>query len=342
MSEIAYGVVCRDNRKTGNVAMPRGARLDAPGALHHVIIRGIEGRNIVDDYLDRENFINRLGKIALETKTAIYAWALMRNHAHLLLRSGAGGVSTFMRRLLTGHAISYNRRHHRQGHLFQNRYKSIICEEEPYFLELVRYIHLNPLRAGIVDTLAKLDHYPWCGHAVVMGTYDHLWHHRDDVLKRFGKRVALARTVYRAFVENGIGQDRRPELTGGGLIRSVGGSSIATSPGKKGFSEKGDARILGSGEFVQKVVDETERNVRGNITGDDFIKAVQNEIQLCCAERNVTVAALLSGSRRRAVSAVRRQLALKLVNELGLSLAETGRQLGLTTSGVAQILRRKS
>ena len=104
--------------------MPRQARLDAPGTLHHVIVRGIEKRRIVDDGKDRENFVKRMGEIALESATTIYAWALMTNHAHLLLRSGNKGLSGFMRRLLSGHAISYNIRHKRYGHLFQNRYPS--------------------------------------------------------------------------------------------------------------------------------------------------------------------------------------------------------------------------
>ena len=112
--------------------MPRGARLDAPGTLHHVIVRGIERRNIVDDDKDREDFVSRQGKLSEETGTAIYAWALMPNHAHILLRSGTAGLPNFMRRLLAGYAVSYNRRHKRYGHLFQNRYKSIICEEDPY------------------------------------------------------------------------------------------------------------------------------------------------------------------------------------------------------------------
>jgi putative transposase len=122
--------------------MPRGARLDAPGTLHHVMVRGIEGKSIVSDDADRAFFVSRMGKISVATGTKIYAWALMTNHAHILLRSGAAGLSTFMRRLLTGYASGYNRRHKRHGHLFQNRYKSIVCEEEPYFLRLVSYIHL--------------------------------------------------------------------------------------------------------------------------------------------------------------------------------------------------------
>ena len=131
--------------------MPRQARLDAPGTLHHVIIRGIEKRKIVDDHNDRNIFVERMGQNALDTDTKIFAWSLMTNHAHILLKSGQQGLSTFMRRFLTGYAISYNKRHKRYGHLFQNRYKSIVCDEDVYFMELVRYIHLNPLGAKLVS-----------------------------------------------------------------------------------------------------------------------------------------------------------------------------------------------
>jgi len=109
--------------------MLRRARLDTPGTLHHVMVRGIERRRIVDDVADRKNFIQRMGELSADTKTPIYAWTLMTNHAHILLRSSEIGISGFMRRFLTGYAISYNRRHRRWGHLFQNRYKSIICGE---------------------------------------------------------------------------------------------------------------------------------------------------------------------------------------------------------------------
>ena len=167
--------------------MPRSARLDIPGTLHHVIIRGIERRQIVDDNHDRKAFVERLGQLSTDLETPIYAWALLTNHAHILLRSSKAGLSTFMRRLLTGYAITYNRRHHRHGYLFQNRYKSIVCEEDSYFMTLVRYIHLNPLRAGLVDTLTKLNGYHWCGHSDVMGKLKHSWFARDYILQWFGK-----------------------------------------------------------------------------------------------------------------------------------------------------------
>jgi REP element-mobilizing transposase RayT len=128
--------------------MPRLARLDIAGLLQHVIVRGIERRDIFSDDIDRQNFVDRVITLLSETGVRCYAWAILSNHFHLLLKPTATPLASFMRRLLTGYAMSFNRRHTRSGHLFQNRYKSIVCEEEPYLLELVRYIHLNPLTAG--------------------------------------------------------------------------------------------------------------------------------------------------------------------------------------------------
>ena len=153
--------------------MARMSRLDSPGLLHHIIIRGIERRKIFKDNKDRGDFIKRLSALLPKTKTQCYAWAFMTNHAHFLIRSGTGGISTLMRRLLTGYAVSYNRRHKRHGQLFQNRYKSIICQEDAYLQELVRYIHLNPLRAKIVGNLKELDRYAYSGHSALMASLLH-------------------------------------------------------------------------------------------------------------------------------------------------------------------------
>jgi putative transposase len=119
------------------MAMPRLARLDAPGVLHHIIIRGIERGKLFRNDQDKDNFIDRLASILTATQTACYGWALMSNHAHFLFRSGADGISNVMQRLLTGYAIWFNRKYQRHGQLFQNRYKSIICQEDLYFKELV-------------------------------------------------------------------------------------------------------------------------------------------------------------------------------------------------------------
>ena len=130
--------------------------------LHHIMARGIEDPNIFNDDRDRYDFIDRLGAIVEESGTNCFAWALIPNHFHLLLRTGSVSIVTVMRRFLTGRATRYNRRHRRSGHLFQNRYKSILCEEGSYFLGLVRYIHLNTaLGAKLVQQalLAMPDQY---------------------------------------------------------------------------------------------------------------------------------------------------------------------------------------
>ena len=125
-----------------------------------------------------------------------------------------------------------------------------------------------------------------------------------------------------------------------GLIRSLGGWSAVKSIRCSGVEEKGDARILGASEFVNQVIDEAEQQVKHQLAGKDLIGAARDIIRSDCRDHHVSTKLLRSGNRRQAVSNLRKQLTLKLVNELGLSLAETGRQLGLTTSGVAQILRR--
>jgi len=107
--------------------MPRKARIDMPGGLHHLVFRGIERKKIFQDDVDRKNLLGRLDKALISSETSCYAWALMPNHVHLLLRTGKVPLATVMRRLLTGYAVTYNHRHRRHGQLFQNRYKSILC-----------------------------------------------------------------------------------------------------------------------------------------------------------------------------------------------------------------------
>jgi len=320
--------------------MPRGARLDSPGTLHHVMVRGIEGRRIIEDDKDREKFMSRTGELVLDTGTSMYAWVLMDNHAHFLLKSGNHGLSGFMQRLLSAYATYFNRRHRREGHLFQNRYKSIVCEEDGYFTELVRYIHLNPLRAGILDSLSQLDKYQWCGHAGVMNYRKNNWQNREYVLSWFGEREGGAREAYRRFIEKGLVPGKQPDLNGGGLIRSMGGWSVVKSLRKKGDRIKGDERILGSADFVSGLLAEADEKIRFQFSEPDLEKEMYAEIISVCQQEKVSVKELQSGSRRNPLPFVRRELAIKLVTEYGISLAETARQLGISTSGVAQIMRR--
>jgi len=188
--------------------MPRKSRIDAPGALHHITVRGIERRKIFADDVDRNNFLDRISGILTETNTRCFAWALIPNHFHLLLRTGKDPIATVMRRLLTGHASYFNRRHRRNGHLFQNRYKSILCREEAYLLELVRYIHLNPLRAKLIENYAQLSRYPYSGHSAIMGnitndrqTIQRVLRLFDDSLVSIRKWWILVQGKARAFLQ---------------------------------------------------------------------------------------------------------------------------------------------
>jgi REP element-mobilizing transposase RayT len=319
--------------------MPRQARLDFPGTLHHVIVRGIEKKKIVSDDQDRKSFISRLGKVATETITVIYAWTLMTNHAHILLRSGKEGLSQFMRRLLTGYALTYNLRHGRYGHLFQNRYKSIICDEDAYLLELVRYIHLNPIRAGVIKSMAELDRYRYCGHSVLMGRVAHEWQDRDYILRQFGKKEGEAKKRYREFVEAGIKEGRRPELVGGGLVRSQGGWSQVLTLRRKGKREMYDERILGSGVFVGRILQETEERVSQQFRALKSGKNIEEIIRAVCRKEGISQAELQGGSRRGRIPEVRIKIERKLVKEDGIIMAEAARHLGVSTSALSKAMK---
>lgn len=321
--------------------MPRGPRLDAPGTLHHVMIRGIEKGRIVKDDEDRAVFVSRLGTVAKKTGTAVYAWSLMSNHAHILLRSGKSGVPDFMRRLLTGYAISYNRRHNRYGHVVQNRYKSIICEEDPYFLRLVCYIHFNPLRSGLVHSLEELDSYPWSGHSVIMNWRKNDWQNRDRVLENFGTTEGRARKAYRQQVLEQNRQGRQSELTGGGLIRSMGGWSAVRARRKHGVREHGDERILGGSEFVQEMLAQAGGLVKYQIASVDTAQRIKQALEKICKDEGITEEQLQSGSRRQPLPRLRKKVAYLCVVDHGFSLAETARRLGVSTSAVAHMLERE-
>lgn len=321
--------------------MPRNARLDAPGALHHVIARGIERREIFSDKSDYHDYLSRLEVIIEECGVQLYAWALIPNHFHLLIRTGVTPLSSAMRKLMTGYAVNFNKRHRRHGHLFQNRYKSILCEEEPYLLELTRYIHLNPYRAGLVKSLEELDRYPWCGHSVLTGKIKRSWQNSKEILIRFGEKIKKARDSYRRFIEEGITQGKRPELTGGGLIRSAGGWSevLALRRHKEGIVS--DSRILGSGEFVEAVLKDAEEKEAETLR----LKRKKIGLRDLCKEvaevHGIEITELTSGSRRKAATKAREDVACLAVKKLGVSGAEVARHLGVTASCINRIVIKK-
>jgi len=317
--------------------MPRKARIDAPGAVHHIIVRGIERKPIFRDSADYEGFLDRLDRLIVETSARCYAWALMSNHAHLLLKTGTIPLSTVMRRLLTWYAQRFNRRYHRCGHLFQNRYHSILCEEEPYLLELVRYIHLNPIRAGILSDINELNSYALTGHATVMGNTHRDWQDVDGVLCMFGEQVETARSAYLRFVTSGISQGRRDDLVGGGLVRSLGGWAALKHSRQDGARMMSDERILGSGEFVDSVLSQAdeayEKRTLARAKGLDLEKLVQ----IVADHLGTDVDSVKSAVKARRASRARGIVCFLARDRLGMKGTEIARTMHLTPSGVSKL-----
>ncbi|MDP4979771.1 MAG: transposase, partial [Desulfobacterales bacterium] len=274
------------------------------------------------------------------SSTGCYAWALMTNHAHLLLRNGMVPISTVMRRLLTGYAQQFNRRHNRCGVLFQNRFKSFLCEEEPYLLELVRYIHLNPIRSRVVPDLKALRSYPRCGHAVLLGRQNNDWQDTDYILKRFGAYIKTARRSYTEFVSKGIPDGRRPELVGGGLLRSVGGWSALRAIRATGMRVMGDERILGSSDFVETVLknanEEYERRSRFRARG----LSLEKIIDIVSGYFEIEKDEMKSQSRRRVVARSRAVISIVAIDQLGLRGADVARSLNLTPFAISKLILR--
>jgi REP element-mobilizing transposase RayT len=317
--------------------MPRKSRIDAPGAIHHVIIRGIGHSNIFRDTQDYENFIFRLARLLIETSLSCYAWALMKNHAHLLLRSGSLPLTSFMRRLLTGYAQQFNRRHGRSGHLFQNRYKSFLCEEDPYLLELVRYIHLNPIRAGIVQDMKALEQFRWCGHGVIMGKLKQEWHDASFVLSLFHKKQSFAKQSYLSFVEKGVAMGKRPDLVGGGFIRSAGGWVAAHSFRKSKEHFSNDERILGSSDFVASVLQQANEGYEKKLRAESQHLKIERIIDAVCEHLGLNPILLNSPSKQKHITRARAIISSIAFDTLRLKGVDIAQRLNLTPAAISKL-----
>jgi putative transposase len=293
-----------------------------PELLQHVIVRGVDRCDIFRDDADRRRFLQSFSKLLVATGTECFAWSLLTNHAHLLLRPCATRLAPFMRRLLTGYAIYFNLRHKRSGHLFQNRYKSFVCEEDAYQLELVRYIHLNPLRAGLVEDLTALDNYAWSGHSAIMGKNVLEGQDADMVLSLFSKNKNVARRQYRQFIVDGIPLGKREEFGSGRNMT------------KKLLEERGeepyDQRVLGSGEFIEEL--RMRRELEAKITRPLEIKEIVVKVCRCF---EVAPEELMLKRRAAKIVAARSVICYLAVRHLGHNGVEVGTNVSLARAGVS-------
>jgi len=308
--------------------MPRHARIDIPGLLQHVIVRGIEKRTIFLDDQDRLNFLSRLRLLLAESETDCYAWALLDNHFHLLLQPKQRTLAEIMRRLLTGYAVVFNLRHQRSGHLFQNRYKSIVCDKDSYLLELVRYIHLNPIRAGIVGDLEALAAYPWCGHGELLGRAPMPMIRVDAVLPLFAGRRKDAQKRYESFVADTLNDPSATRLSCGGRR-----SSRALDPS---IAEDAifDDRILGGGHFVEQVLHDSRPEQNGpQMSLSELVERVATCLQIAPGTLNAP-------SKERHIVRAKAIICHLAVRKLGIKGLDVAAILGYSSTAVTQAAKR--
>lgn len=315
--------------------MPRQGRIDIVGGMYHVIGRGINRGIIFKDDYDRKEFLRRFSEAIHKTGNICYGWALMPNHFHLLLHRRKKSISEVMSKVLTGYALYFNRRHKRQGYLFQNRYKSILCQEEVYLLQLIRYIHLNPIRAKMIKDITMLSNYAWTGYSALLGVYKRDFQDIDEILERFGKSRNEAAKKIKIFMEEGLKQGKREDLIGGGLRRSAGGWSRVLEMKRSKEYWRGDDRILGEGSFVDDVLaeaeallDKKERNQRQGYT----CEYAEDKV---CKYYKIEKKYLIKKRCKGNVSNAKSVLVYICQEELGISGKELSERLGCTAAAIS-------
>jgi REP element-mobilizing transposase RayT len=285
--------------------MPRSARIDAPGAVQHVIARGIERREIFRDDHDRWDLVERLERLFPLWSGTCFGWAFMPNHVHLVVRTGALPLAWLMHRLQTGFAIRFNQRHERVGYLFQNRFRSRLVSDADDLRNLMRYVHLNPLRAGIVADLDALGRHPWTGHAALVGArrpFDF-----EDVgrmLEPFGSDPAVAR--------------RR-------LVEWM--TLAAHVPGREAPTREAPPRVPPA-----RPLPAAGSRASSRISFDDVIERV-------CRHFSTSTLELARGARGRTAKA-RAVIAYVGVVELRLPIVRVAERLGVSSQAIGRALER--
>lgn len=322
--------------------MPRQARIDYPGAVHHVLVRGINHAAIFRDDDDRSRFLGKFSACLQSVSISCFAWALMPNHIHLLLRSNGGQLTLLMHKLLTGYAVYFNHRHDRVGYLLQDRFKSILCDEKASFRKLVRYIHLNPLKAGLVKDIWGLNRYPWCGHSVILGNHEADWQDAETVLAYFGRTREEALKQYMDYLLEGLLAGSEEDLESGGVIRSAGGWQGFQALRKGGERWRGDERILGDSAFVKHALalGKERQTVRHQREEEGW---TLHKLAHYVGKVTGTARARIRLTKKHGLPARARALFCYWASqELGYRLTEIGEYLGITRQAVYAAIQRWS
>lgn len=286
--------------------MARKPRIELEGGLYHVIARGNSRQDIFHSREDQQKFISLLEKAKHKLGFYLYAYCLMTNHLHLLIERRSETVGRTMQRVLTGYSQYYNKRYHKVGHLFQGRHKAILCQSDPYLAKLVRYIHLNPVRANMVATP---DEYEFSSHRAYLGIDPYGVVDVDPVLRRFGPHKRKAHERYAAFMR--AATNERDD-------------DIAT------FYAERD--ILGSDEFVDETihrmgeVDKWASKHKDGMPFDaELLLSVIEDVFEMQREK-------FSGSGKNSRIIMAKEVCILIGKESGASVTELSKILGLDTS----------
>ena len=290
--------------------MARRSRIEYPGALYHVIVRGNQRQKVFYDDGDRAKYLGLLARLSEVQLFRVHAYVLMLNHVHLLLETGEVPLSRVMQRLGSGYTQYFNRRHGLTGHLFQGRYKAILCDKDNYLLELSRYLHLNPVRAKVVKDPAD---YPWSSYgAYVRGAGRQKWLDPTEVLNQFSRTLGEARKLYRRFVMEAIGEGHNDQ-----------------------YYEVLDGRFLGDMEFAEGIKARTHSAgpVRARIKPEAFLRLA------CAAVRKQRAAVIGAGKDRERVR-VREAISYVGRHRTELSVAALAESLGVDPTCVSRSVAR--
>lgn len=286
--------------------MARPLRVSYPGAFYHVTARGNERKEIFSSNRDRLRFLSYLESAHMRYGALFHGYCLMENHYHLLLETPRENLSQIMHHINGAYTIYYNVKTSRSGHLFQGRYRSILVEKDAYCLELSRYIHLNPVRAGMVKSV---EEYPWSSYLAYIGKREaRQWMETGFVLASFGEDVSTARERYREFVKEG------EEKKVGNPLEQVHASTIL---GREAFCA-----------FVQKKIEE---NMRVPDTRNvPALKAFETRPSL---DKIAQIVADVCRGHPRQI----KKLSLWISQDIGgCSLSEIGRRYGMREGAVSQ------
>lgn len=189
--------------------MPRQPRIHSPGLLYHVICRGNQKMPVFLDDQDFRAYLARIAESHAEFPFRLYAYALMGNHVHLLMEAGKQPIAKPMQIIQQRYTQYFNKKYDKIGHIFHGRYKAIVCDRDAYLLELIRYIHLNPVRAGAVKDPSE---YPWTSHNSYLAKKVDPWLDRDAILQQFAEGLEMAQKRYLDFVMGAIQEGHREDL----------------------------------------------------------------------------------------------------------------------------------